>query len=298
MAGLVGDARVLFVLRVAQGVLIPVVLAAVLASTTALWPEVDASALAASFVTGTVLGGLLGRFIPAALMPFGWTFAFAGFSGVQFGAALAVLLLYPPGRRVEAVPVPLRVWIASFPLILRREIPAQALGAFGLMFSQAAATTYIAIRLASDPFGWGTTALGALYVVFLPALIFVRLTPRALAALGARKTLLLAVGASWIGLAATIFVHAPLILVGLTIFCAAVFVTQTVLAHLVSTAKTSQKEATAGIYLSAYYLGASCGALAPASVWSNHGWLGCLGMIAFVQTLGLLIAQRTARDPI
>jgi MFS transporter, YNFM family, putative membrane transport protein len=296
VAGLVGDGRLLFLLRVVQGLLIPVVLSAVLASTTSLWPEVDASALAASFVTGTVLGGLLGRFIPAALMPFGWTFAFAGFAAVQFAAALAVLLLYPQRRGAAEVLVPLRTWIESFPRILRREIPAQSLGAFGLMFSQAAATTYIAIRLASEPFGWGTTALGALYVVFLPALIFVRLTPRAIAAWGARKTLAIAVGASWLGLIATIPVHAQLILVGLTVFSAAVFVTQTVLAHLVSTVDTARKETTAGIYLSAYYLGASCGALAPAGIWSTYGWLGCLAMIALVQILGLLIAQRTAPE--
>ena len=293
--GFMNDGRALFILRLVQGVLIPVVLAAVLASTSKLWPDIEASALAATFVTGTILGGLFGRFVPAILMPFGWTFAFAGFAGLQFTAALVVLLLYPDGRPADGAQAPMREWVSSFLPILRRDIPSQAIGAFGLMFTQAAATTYIAIRLASEPFAWGTAALGALYVVFLPALVFVRLTPLAIARVGSQKTLVLAVAASWVGLVATIPARTPLILVGLTVFCAAVFVTQTVLAHMVNTARTSRREAAAGLYLCTYYLGASCGALVPAGVWNAYGWGGCLVMIAFVQTLGLVVAHIAAR---
>ncbi|MGY4831845.1 MFS transporter (plasmid) [Sphaerotilaceae bacterium SBD11-9] len=282
----------LIALRFAQGACIPVVLTALLANTATTWPEVDQAPLAATYVTGCLLGGVIGRFVPAALMPWGWEAAFIGFAGLQLVAVAGVLTMHPEtAARSEGV-VTLQEWLQDFLPTLRRDIPAQAVGGFCLLFSQAAATTYIAIRLAGEPFAWSTPELGALYFVFLPALLMVRLTPRVMGAIGSSRTLLVAAAASWAGLVLTLFEASGPILVGLTVFSAAIFTGQTVLANLVSSVKSPNKELASGLYLAAFYAGGSAGALAPAGAWEAFGWVGCLAVIAAIQTLGLVVARK------
>lgn len=291
------NATLLVLLRFMQGICIPVALTALLANAAKTWPEVNTAALAATYVTGCLIGGVAGRLVPAALMQWGWPLALTCFACLQFAAALTVHALHPNNHESRAEVAELREWAKAIAPTLRHDIPAQAIGGFCLLFSQAAVTSYVAIRLAGEPFGWTTTALGALYLVFLPALVFVRLTPRGIASMGSAKTLVVALAASWAGLALTIPGSVASIVVGLTLFSASIFVGQTVLAHLVSTAATQRKEMASGLYLSSLYAGASAGALAPASAWAEAGWIGCLAVVAAVQTVGVVVARSVSSEP-
>jgi len=285
----------LVALRLLQGLLIPVALSALLA-TGKLWPSVDPAGLAATYVTGTIFGGLAGRFLPAALMHTGWSSTFLCFGGLQLAATATVFRLFP-NRRGEAGEVKLVQleslfkWSAQIWPTVCKTIPHLAIGAAGLMFSQAAITTFVAIRLASAPFNWNTTQLGALYIVFVPAILFVRLTPLALRVKGPRWILLAAATTSWVGLGLTLPEKDVAVVAGLALFSAAVFVVQTVLAHQLGCLEVENRELASGSYLSVYYLAASAGAIAPALIWGSMGWVGCLGMVAAVQASGLLIAK-------
>lgn len=285
----------LVALRLLQGMLIPVVLSALLASIGSMSAEEGGLSLPATYVTGTVLGGLAGRFIPAlALAQLDWGAAF-----VAFGAAQALLLavawhLYPKiPFEPKALPS-LASWTRALYPMFRARLLGVAIGGFCLLFAQTAVTTYIAIRLASAPYDWQTPALGALYVAFLPALIFVRQTPRAIERLGSSRTLGFAAGCGWIGLLLTLNSAVVVIVVGLVLFSAAVFVGQTVLAHDVGLATADNKEMASGLYLCAYYLGGSAGALTPALIWASTGWGGCLALIAVVHTVGYAIVRKRA----
>ncbi len=291
--GLVYDSSWLLFWRIAQGLLIPIGLSAILANTTLLWPQVSPASLAATYTTGVILGGLLGRFLPASLASFGWTSAFVGFAFVQLALAAIVLWLFPrAATSITPVREPVLKWLQGIGQVLRKDIPHLAIGGFLLMFTQSAITTYIAIRLAGEPFFWSTQALGALYVVFLPALVAVRFTPRAIESQGPKTTLRVAIGAAWLGLGLTLFDAKVPILVGMTLFSASVFVVQTVLAYRLGGVAAERREQASSAYIAFYYLGASAGAIAPSVAWGSFGWPGCLALLAFAQLFGLLLAQK------
>jgi len=287
----VESASLLMLLRVMQGCLIPVGLAALLASLGSLWRESGAVGLAATYTTGVVIGGLLGRFLPAALMAYGWSAAFIGFAVFQAALMIVALRLFPTDESGRVISFePLGAWLKSVWRVARDEVPTVAIGGFVLMATQVSITTFVSVRLAGPPFEWPPLALGALYLVFVPSIAAVRVTPPAIQRMGARKTLLVCALVMWASLALTLWDSAWLILVGITLFSACVFVAQTVLAHALSGAREENRERASSGYLAAVYAGASVGALAPAASWQMWGWPGCLGTVAAIQFAGLILA--------
>lgn len=284
--------------RVVQGFLIPIGLAALIASLGEAWsanPAVRAS-LAVSYTTGVVLGGLCGRFVPAGLMSIGWSEAFLGFALFQGLLGAGAVALFPKmevGHSQGRAPI--QAWLVDVLRVVRVEIPACAIGGFALMASQAAITNLISVRLAEEPFHWGTVALGSLYLVFVPSIAAVRITPFLIQRIKPGKTLLVACCVMWLGLSVTLFDVEWLILVGMVIFSAGIFVAQTVLAQVVSSSKSEHREQASAGYLSAYYAGASVGAVAPVAAWSAWGWPGCLVVVALTQLLGLILALLVTR---
>jgi MFS transporter, YNFM family, putative membrane transport protein len=283
----------LIALRILQGALIPIVLAALLAGMGDMGQRAGALSLAAAYTSATLLGGLAGRFLPAVLMGGDeWTRAFLAFAGLQGGLLAAVWFLYPQASsKPDLTGTSLPDWVRGLAPLLRGELLRVAVAGFCLLFAQVAITTYIAIRLAEAPFEWTTQQLGVLYAVFLPAVLSVRWTPRALAQWGAPRTLRYAMGAGWAGLALTLTSSAVLIVLGLVVFSCSVFSAQAVLARASGLASPDKREAASGLYLCLTYLGASAGALAPALTWASLGWAGCLLLIAGVQLAGYLLTE-------
>jgi predicted MFS family arabinose efflux permease len=281
----------LVLLRIAQGLLIPLVLVSVLRSTPSGLPAREAVALAASYVSGGLVGGVLGRLLPAQLLPLlGWQNAMLALAALQ-AALLAVAAWRLPRGAVDAAPA-----THAAPALPRGQAMAAlaelGLAGFSLLFAQAAVYTYVAIRLASPPHGWTTAQLGAIYLAFLPSLVFVHATQPLSARWGAARTLAAATAAGLVGLLLSLAPHDAAVVLALTLFSAGVFVCQAVLAQWVSA--TEQRCAglpVAGIYLSCYYLGASAGALVPAALWPRFGWPGCLALVIGVQLATAIVRK-------
>jgi len=286
----------LMAVRVLQGAFIPVVLASVLGSNQAHASGAGALALAGTYVFGTVIGGVLGRLLPAALLPvLGWRDTFVVFAAVHAALFMIVAGLYaaPAG---DAARAGRGGWheLRSMP---RRRVSLLGLAGFSLLFGQTATFTYIAIRLASPSFGWTSLELGAIYLVFLPSLLFVRLSRRLVERAGVLAALKGAAAVGWCGLLMTLADPGAVVLIvaGLVVFASGVFVCQSLLAHLVAIAAKEDGSPVAGIYLGCYYLGAAAGAIAPALIWTPLGWPGCVGLVALVQVSAALCARALAR---
>jgi len=287
----------LLLTRFVQGALTPLVLSTLLCLIPGGPRSRAALAMSATYVTGTILGGVGGRLLPALLMTrFGWQ-----------GAGLALALLEAVGTGLALMTVPGCVaggGVRSRSAALCRTRASSALltvygGGLALLFSQTAVFTYIAYRLGAAPFGWSTASLGWLYLVFLPGVVIVR-TVRPLAlATGFAPLLTAAVALSWLGLLATLASVAVLVVAGLTLFSTSVFFAQALLAHRLSTvASPAQRELATGRYLSCYYLGGCVGAVAPAAAWRAHGWLGCLAVVLAAQAvvaLGVMLGRGRGR---
>lgn len=298
--GLVADTPALTGLRLLQGATIPVVLSALLAWMSQRWPAAQRSRVAADYVTGTIVGGLLGRFMPAALVsPLGWSGAFLAFSLAQW--MLAAHVWRRLGGRIlaapETPPRPQAMGLRQTAKAWRGPVGAVALAGAGLLFTQTAVTTYLAVQLGGPDHGWSSQALGATYAVFLPALWMVRRTPSLIRHFGLHGTLRAAWLLCWAGLAATLTDQTFWMVAGLAAVAVSIFVGQAVLAQWLALVGGEHPEQSSGLYLCAYYLGGSAGAVLPAMTWEFAGWFGCVLWIAGVQWIGDRAAEALGRPP-
>jgi MFS transporter, YNFM family, putative membrane transport protein len=276
----------LLALRAAQGMVMPLALSALLTSIERQPSARLALGVSASYVTGTICGGVLGRLLPALLVPdVGWASAFLAMAALHGAALLLAAVGFRAGPTSARVEGPGRREGAGGPTLT-----AVYAGGFALLFSQMAVFTCIAFRLAEPPFSWSTAALGSLYLVFLPALALVRASRRVVIAVGHGRATVAAALVGWCGLLATLAETPSVVVAGLVGFSAAVFFAQAVLAHALSLCSAASGARASGGYLFFYYMGGSVGAVAAAAAWSGFGWLGCLGLVAALQgTLTLFV---------
>jgi MFS family permease len=287
------DYRVMLAIRFAQGATIPFVLAALLSAIEGHWKHDAAMRMSVSYVSGALVGGVIGRFLPGIAVPVaGWTVGMAAMGLLQ-GAILAVVAIrFPKDGHSE----PRRIRPVAKIAAVGGLGPLTCAGAgFILLFTQTAAFTYIAFRFADQPFGWSVTSISFVFLISLPAIFLIGASRRMVAWRGHGAALVMTLGVSWSGLAMTLPTAPILILVGLALVSIATFVAQAILAHAVSLNVANIAPASAGTYLFSYYVGGSFGSLLPSAVWNATGWTGCVVLIATVQLLGGLALHRLER---
>jgi len=89
------------------------------------------------------------------------------------------------------------------------------------------------------------------------------------------------------GLALTLVTPVWCIILGLLLICSAIFVQQTLATAFVGAAAREGKSTAVGLYVTFYYVGGSCGGIAPAGLWHEYGWPGCVALVAAMQAVML-----------
>jgi sugar phosphate permease len=87
------------------------------------------------------------------------------------------------------------------------------------------------------------------------------------------------------------------IVAGLALSSTGVFLAQAAANAFTAATAGDNKAGAVGVYLTCYYLGGSCGAIAPALIWERWGWSGCVALIIGFQLLTLLIALTGWKPP-
>ncbi|AIR91029.1 MFS transporter [Pseudomonas cremoricolorata] len=273
--------------RLLAGVLIPVVFATSVAYIGDRWRGGSVTEVTSLYVAGTVLGGFAGRFITGLMTEYvGWREAFVVLAGLGLLIGVAIHRLLPTNSPLCAPP-------ASSPSALRELCRWPLLAAYGVgfcvLFAQVAMFTYAGLYLSQAPFDLGSAALGALYSVFLVALVVTPVAGRLSKSRPQAQLLLVAALLGVCGSALTLLPSLWLIVLGLALSCTGVFLTQAA-ANAFTTATAGHNKAGAvGLYLTCYYLGGSLGAVVPGLLWNPWGWQGCVVLIVLFQLLSLLI---------
>jgi len=143
----------------------------------------------ASYVTGNIVGGVLGRFVSAFVTDrLGWRDAFVVLAGLNLLVAIALSLTLPASRRFKAEPSS-RSALRELTSHLKspRLWAGYAVG-FNILFSIVGTFTYVGFYLARPPFNLGTVWLGAIFFVYLTGAIATPLAGRVLDRLGARRS--------------------------------------------------------------------------------------------------------------
>ena len=159
-----------------------------------------------------------------------------------------------------------------------------------VLASQVATFTFVGLRLAGAPFRFDTVQIGAIYAVFLVAIVVTPIAGRIAAKRGPRDVALAAAGLAIVGASLTMSNNMIAILIGLALSSTAVFVEQASANAFISLKTPGARSTAVGIYLSFYYFGGSLGSILPVPAWHHWGWAGCVAFVAGAQAIvGMLV---------
>ncbi|WGY66897.1 MFS transporter [Burkholderia cepacia] len=278
--------------RFAAGLVMPFIFALSIAYIGERFDHGTSAEISALFVAGTTLGGFAGRFVTNLLTSmWGWRHALDVVAALCLVTGVAIYASLPAsgavarrvsGRDTDAGP--------SWRIVTRGPLLASfAIGAC-VLASQVATFTFVGLRLARAPFGFGTVEIGAIYAVFLVAVIVTPLAGRLARHRGPRAPGLAAAALAIGGALLTLSDSVPVILAGLALSSTAVFVEQASANTFISQAASSARSTAIGIYLSCYYFGGSLGSILPVPGWHRWGWAGCVAFVVVAQAIvGVLV---------
>ena len=300
LAATAGSLPALVAWRFAQGLAVPGVYAVGITYATRRWPGRSVGRAMAALITGNVLGGYMGRAVSGiAAERWGWPAAFVALGMLTLAGALATRRLLPPaGDTPLAAAAGARPALRTLlPRLGSSRLLATFAVGFGVLFGQVATFTYVTYRLAGAPFGLGVSAVSGVFAVYLVGAVVTPLAGAWIGRLGSRRVVVLAVAVGLTGSALVLVPSLPVLVLGLTLLCSAVFVSQSASAgYLQVAADPGLRPLASGLYLSVYYAGGAVGGVLPAAAWSVGGWTACVALVAAVQLCTGALALGFWRD--
>lgn len=292
--------------RFLEGITLPGIFAVVVTYIGEEWPPQRLALTMSFYVSGTALGGFLGRLISGFLAErFNWRISFLTLGAVSLAGAGAVAAWLPAGRGRAPIQGKGSRW-GSLPVFpyqvqalfrIRRLVATFAVG-FIVLFSLVSVFTWITFHLSAAPFLLSTSALSSLFLVYLVGLVVTPAAGYLITRVGLRAGIGGAIGCSMVGVLLTLAPSLAVVILGLTLLSSGVFVAQTASqSHLRMAAPPGARVTAAGLYLTCYYMGGTAAGVLPGIFWALGKWPACVAFIVGMQAVALLIALAGWRDP-
>jgi MFS family permease len=290
--------------RFLQGIMVPGVVAVLVTYIGEEWPPDRVALIMSFYVSGTALGGFMGRVGTGILTDwFNWRVAFLALGIASFAGAGAVALWLPQGRpRAVAAAGSVRehstLQSQVRSLFHNRRLVATFAVGFNVLFSLVGVFTWITFRLSAAPFYLSTTALSSLFFVYLVGLVVTPAAGYLITRAGLRAGIAGAILFSMAGVLLTLAASLAVVIVGLALLSSGVFVAQTASqSHLRVAAPVGARVTAAGLYMTCYYLGGTAAGVVPGAFWAWGKWPACAGFIVLMQAIALAIALIGWRAP-
>jgi predicted MFS family arabinose efflux permease len=289
--------------RFLQGIAVPGIVAVVVTYIGEEWPPHRVALVMSFYVSGTALGGFIGRVSAGILADwFNWRVSFLVLGTAALAGAGAVAAWLPHGRPRPSLPVrsdaPLSFLYQIQSLFRRRRLVATFAVGFNVLFSLVGVFTWITFHLSATPFLLSTTALSSLFFVYLVGLVVTPAAGFVITRVGLRAGIAGAIGCSMAGVLLTLAPSLPVVIVGLTMLSSGVFISQTASqSHLRVAAPPEARVTAAGLYLTCYYLGGTAAGVVPGAFWALGKWPACVAFIVVMQAGALAIALIGWRVP-
>jgi len=282
--------------RFAQGLFVPGVIAVMLAYVNEEWAGRGVGRAMSSYVTGTVIGGFLGRFISGVIAThWQWRFTFLVLAALNLIGALVVRAWLPlaknfvPAEHLQQVRDHAQEHLRNPRLLANFGMGATAL------FALVGCFTYANFYLAAAPFHLNSAQLGSIFFVYLLGVVITPQAGRFLDHFGFRHTTVLYCAMMIAGLLFTLVKSLPVVIVGLAIFSSGAFVAQAAATVQTGAIAGRARSSAAGLYVAFYYLGGSVGATLTGLFWRWKGWPGCVAVLGGVSLLSLWLARICSR---
>jgi len=284
--------RALIFWRFAQGLFVPGIIAVMLAYVNEEWAGRGVGRAMSAYVTGTVIGGFLGRFISGVIATrWQWRASFLVIAGLNLIGALAVRAWLPLARNFVPAEHMRQVLLhAKQHLRNPRLLANYGMGAAAL-FSLVGCFTYTNFYLAAAPFHLNSAQLGSIFFVYLLGVVITPQSGRFLDRFGFPYTALAYCAMMIAGLLLTLVKSLPVVVTGLAIFSSGVFVAQAAATVQTGIIAGRARSSAAGLYVTFYYLGGSAGATVTDWFWRRFEWPGCVAVLAAASLLSLGLAR-------
>ncbi len=274
--------------RFLQGIATPGVFSVTTAYVHDQWPVQRAASAISAYVSGTVVGGFLGRVISGfAAEHLGWQWAFLALGCISLGIAAYLAAFLPAERRIAHATAPKRMAHAVVEHLQNPQLVAAYTVGSCVLFTQTAMFTYVAFHLAAPPFSLSASLLGSIFIVYLIGAAVTPLAGRRIDRQSGRdghKKMM--VFAAFLGAAGALLTLVPnvwAVVAGLAACCSGVFISQASATSFVGVAAKHNRALALGLYVSFYYAGGSLGGTAPGYLWQAFGWPGCVVLVVAVQ---------------
>jgi predicted MFS family arabinose efflux permease len=257
--------------------------------------EVRTAHALAAYVTGVVASNLIGRLTAAfvaSLVGAEQSFLFFALLNIAGASLVTVALHRNSPEPMDRMGRFWNAWIAhlSDPAMRR----TFAIG-FLILFGFIGVFTYVGFVLMSPPHALSMTALGLVFLVFLPSMIttpmagsFVRRAGPGPAAAGSLAVAL-------VGLLMVLVPNLYAIIAGLTLVGVGTFFAQAVATGHVGRIARGEKAAASGLYLSSYYCGGLAGAAVVGQLFDRLGWTAAVGGVFAALALAAVLGFKLAR---
>ncbi|WP_280373587.1 MFS transporter [Nocardia wallacei] len=261
--------------------------------------EVGTAGLGAAmgiYVSGTTIGGLAGRLLPAFTLELAsWRWADAV---VAVAAAVCTVWFarsLPPSRRFVAQPLGVRSLASDLGGHLRHRtlLPLFGLG-FVLMGGFVSMYNFLGYRLIGEPFGLSAATAGSVFLMYLAGTVTSATAGRLADRQGRARILTISVATMAAGLLITLPDNLPLVLLGVLLCTAGFFGAHSVASGWVGAAATGNRATASSLYLFAYYLGSSLVGGAAGIAYSRHGWAGLTTYVAALLTIAAALSTTLA----
>jgi YNFM family putative membrane transporter len=293
--------------RFLQGIMVPGIIAVVITYIGEEWPPNRVALIMSFYVSGTALGGFIGRLSAGLLADqFNWRISFLVLGALTLVGAGVVQMWLPHGRRRsptipdlvirEGQSASLRYKMLG--LFRNRRLVATYAVGFNVLFSLVGVFTWITFHLSAPPFSLSTTALSYMFFVYLIGLVVTPTAGYVITKVGLRAGIGGAICCSMIGVLLTLAPSLVAVVLGLAMLSSGVFIAQTASSsHLRVAAPPGVRVTAAGIYITCYYLGGTAAGVVPGIFWELGEWPACVGFILCMQALALVIALVGWRTP-
>jgi len=293
---LVETTRGLLVLRFLQGLAVPGVTVVTMAYIGEEFRGAAMVRIMTLYITGNVLGGFLGRFLLGHLTEImAWRAAFVVMAVLNVAGGVLVWRVLPASRHFVA-----STRLADSLRTLGRLLHDPAVQApcalgFTVLFAQVGMFTFVNLHLAAAPYGFNSAQLANVFAVYLVGVVVTPLAGRLMPRLGLRRTILLAVLLSALGVTATLATPAWAIITALALASCGVFITQSATTSFIAAHVSAGRSLANGLYYTAYYGGGFAGAWVCGIAYSHGGWPATVALIVATQALGWAVAWRFVR---
>lgn len=282
---------IMIFLRFLQGLAVPGITVVTIAYIGEELENKQISQAMSMYVSGTVLGGFLGRFILGHLQTWiGWRVAFIIMGMATLCGAIWVAWKLPTSQKFIA-----NQNIHSSLLIFKqhlknRHIIMPALLGMCVLFSLVGCFTYINLHLADAPYHLSSSDLANIFSIYLIGMIITPIASQLIDRFGTRLMIIFATLFSIIGVLGSLMMPLAMIIIALTIMSTGVFITQSATISYIAMNVKQGRSLASGLYYSGYYFGGFLGAWICSISYRYGHWTWVVITLIFVQILALSIA--------